>query len=359
MVVGNVVVVTGNTAGAGDTGTFKKEAAPEDVRGFDAQSGKLLWTFHVVPRPGEFGGDTWGNDSWKIAGDLGAWNPMTADEDLGYVYHSADRADRVGVGRVAAGRQPVRRLARRARRQDRQARLAFPDRASQPLGMGERRAGDARRHHRRRPAHQGGDAAEQERLPVRRSIAPTASRCGRSKSARCRSRTVAWRDARRRRSRSRRKPPAFDRQGVTDAGSDRLHAGAEGARAGHRQGIRHRSDVHAAVDHHRGTRHQPRHADAAGLVGRGELEHRRVRSRDRASTARCSASLPGPSNRAIKEDDEPGSDDGVRERRARFPTSTGCRSSRGRTAASPRSISTPARRCGWSPTATARAITRC
>jgi quinoprotein glucose dehydrogenase len=86
MVVGNVVVVTGNTAGAGDTGTFKKEAAPEDVRGFDAVSGKLLWTFHVVPHPGEFGNETWGNDSWKIAGDLGAWNPMTADEELGYVY---------------------------------------------------------------------------------------------------------------------------------------------------------------------------------------------------------------------------------------------------------------------------------
>jgi glucose dehydrogenase len=86
LVVGDVVVVTGNTNGAGDTGTFRKEAAPEDVRGFDARSGKLLWTFHVVPRPGEFGVDTWGNESWKIAGDLGAWNPMTADEELGYVY---------------------------------------------------------------------------------------------------------------------------------------------------------------------------------------------------------------------------------------------------------------------------------
>jgi quinoprotein glucose dehydrogenase len=86
LVVGNVVVVTGNTNGAGDTGTFKKEAAPEDVRGFDAETGKLLWTFHVVPRPGEFGIETWGNESWKIAGDLGAWNPMTADEELGYVY---------------------------------------------------------------------------------------------------------------------------------------------------------------------------------------------------------------------------------------------------------------------------------
>jgi len=85
LVLGNVVVVTGNTGGAGDGGNTK-EAAPEDVRGFDAESGRLLWTFHVVPQPGEFGNDTWGNGSWKIAGDLGAWNPMTADEELGYVY---------------------------------------------------------------------------------------------------------------------------------------------------------------------------------------------------------------------------------------------------------------------------------
>ena len=85
LVIGNVVVVTGNTAGAGDGGN-RKEAAPEDVRGFDAETGKHLWTFHVVPRPGEFGNDTWGNDSWKIAGDLGAWNPMTGDEELGHVY---------------------------------------------------------------------------------------------------------------------------------------------------------------------------------------------------------------------------------------------------------------------------------
>ena len=91
LVVGNVVVITGTTGGAGDTGTFKKEAAPQDVRGYDAVSGKLLWTFHVVPREGEFGVDTWGKDengvdSWRYAGDLGAWNQMTADEELGMVY---------------------------------------------------------------------------------------------------------------------------------------------------------------------------------------------------------------------------------------------------------------------------------
>jgi quinoprotein glucose dehydrogenase len=85
LVMGNIVVVTGNTGGAGDGGN-RKEAVPEDVRAFDAQSGRLLWTFHVVPQAGEFGTDTWGNDSWRIAGDLGAWNPMTGDEELGLVY---------------------------------------------------------------------------------------------------------------------------------------------------------------------------------------------------------------------------------------------------------------------------------
>ena len=59
IVVGNVIVVTGNTAGAGDGGV-KKEAAREDVRGFDVRTGALLWAFYVVPQAGEFGNDTWG-----------------------------------------------------------------------------------------------------------------------------------------------------------------------------------------------------------------------------------------------------------------------------------------------------------
>jgi len=86
IVVGDVVVVAGNLDGAGDGGTQWKNSAPEDVRGFDARTGKLLWTFHVVPRPGEFGADTWGNDSGKFSGDLGSWCCISADESLGHVY---------------------------------------------------------------------------------------------------------------------------------------------------------------------------------------------------------------------------------------------------------------------------------
>jgi quinoprotein glucose dehydrogenase len=85
IVVGDVVVVAGITGGAGDGGV-KREAAPEDVRGFDARTGRLLWTFHVVPHPGEPGNETWGEDSWKFSGDLGSWCCLSADEDLGYVY---------------------------------------------------------------------------------------------------------------------------------------------------------------------------------------------------------------------------------------------------------------------------------
>jgi quinoprotein glucose dehydrogenase len=85
IVVGNVVVVAGYTNGAGDSGN-KKERARDDIRGFDVRSGALLWTFHVVPQQGEPGVDSWGNDSWKYAGDLGAWNPLSADDELGYVY---------------------------------------------------------------------------------------------------------------------------------------------------------------------------------------------------------------------------------------------------------------------------------
>ena len=86
IVVGDVVVIAGNLDGAGDGGTQWKGSPPEDVRGYDARSGKLLWTFHVVPRGTEFGADSWGADSGKFSGDLGSWCCISADEALGHVY---------------------------------------------------------------------------------------------------------------------------------------------------------------------------------------------------------------------------------------------------------------------------------
>ena len=85
IVVGDVVITAGITGGAGDGGVIR-EAVPEDVRAYDARTGRRLWTFHVVPKPGEEGHESWGEDSWRYSGDLGSWCCVTADEELGHVY---------------------------------------------------------------------------------------------------------------------------------------------------------------------------------------------------------------------------------------------------------------------------------
>lgn len=59
---------------------------PGDVRGFDARSGALKWTFHTVPLKGEHGYDTWLDGSADRNGNANIWAPMSADEELGLVY---------------------------------------------------------------------------------------------------------------------------------------------------------------------------------------------------------------------------------------------------------------------------------
>jgi len=56
------------------------------VRAFDVKTGKHLWTFNTIPRPGEFGNDTWENESWAINGNTGVWTQITVDEEAGLVY---------------------------------------------------------------------------------------------------------------------------------------------------------------------------------------------------------------------------------------------------------------------------------
>ena len=57
-----------------------------DIMAFDVRTGRKLWTFHTIPRRGEFGADTWLNNSNEFSGNAGAWTPFTVDEELGYVY---------------------------------------------------------------------------------------------------------------------------------------------------------------------------------------------------------------------------------------------------------------------------------
>ena len=56
------------------------------VRAYDVRTGKKLWQFNTIPKPGEFGIETWENDSWAVNGNAGVWTQITVDEDLGLVY---------------------------------------------------------------------------------------------------------------------------------------------------------------------------------------------------------------------------------------------------------------------------------
>lgn len=95
------VVIVGN--GVGDRLVYPNDP-PGDVRAFDARTGKIVWTFRPLPRPGEFGHDTWGGDSWKFTGHTNVWAPMSLDETRGLVYLpvSTPSNDYYGVRRPGA-----------------------------------------------------------------------------------------------------------------------------------------------------------------------------------------------------------------------------------------------------------------
>jgi len=77
-------------------------ASPGDVRAYDVRSGKLRWSFHTIPHPGEFGHDTWPKDAWKTSGAANNWAGMTADVARGIVYIPTGSAafDFYGADRV-------------------------------------------------------------------------------------------------------------------------------------------------------------------------------------------------------------------------------------------------------------------
>lgn len=62
------------------------DAIPSDIHAYDVRSGKLVWIFHTIPRPGEFGYETWPKDAWKTAGGVHNWNEMTVDEKRGIAF---------------------------------------------------------------------------------------------------------------------------------------------------------------------------------------------------------------------------------------------------------------------------------
>jgi quinoprotein glucose dehydrogenase len=61
-------------------------SAPGDIRAYDVRTGALVWTFHTVPRPGEFGYETWPPDAWKTVGGANNWGEQSVDAARGIVY---------------------------------------------------------------------------------------------------------------------------------------------------------------------------------------------------------------------------------------------------------------------------------
>ena len=103
-VVVNDVIVIGGVPTAPD-GNFM----PGDIRGFDVRSGKLAWTFNVIPEFGEVGNDTWLKDSYAYSGAAGVWGLISADDELGYVYVATETPSSRG-GDFWGGQRPGNNL---------------------------------------------------------------------------------------------------------------------------------------------------------------------------------------------------------------------------------------------------------
>ena len=84
LVAKDVVIV--GAAHRGGAAPRSKTNAKGYIRGFDVKTGKRLWIFHTIPLPGEYGNETWQNDSWAYSGNTGMWGPFSVDEELETVY---------------------------------------------------------------------------------------------------------------------------------------------------------------------------------------------------------------------------------------------------------------------------------
>ncbi len=82
VIYGDLVIV-GN--GVADKLAFKKDP-PGDVRAYDAHTGTLVWSFHTVPRKGEYGSESWENGANEFTGHTNVWAPMTLDAARGLLY---------------------------------------------------------------------------------------------------------------------------------------------------------------------------------------------------------------------------------------------------------------------------------
>ena len=84
-IVVNGTIIVGNSAEQGYN-QARIENIPGDILAYDAATGDFKWKFNVIPRPGEYGHETWENDAWQWTGDVSSWAPLSADQNLNLVY---------------------------------------------------------------------------------------------------------------------------------------------------------------------------------------------------------------------------------------------------------------------------------
>ncbi|HET7696590.1 MAG TPA: PQQ-binding-like beta-propeller repeat protein, partial [Vicinamibacterales bacterium] len=91
------LVIVGSATGEGYM------SPPGDIRAYDVLTGRLVWTFHTVPRPGEFGYETWPKDAYKYIGGTNTWGEVSVDAERGIAFFPTGSptfdyygADRVG-----------------------------------------------------------------------------------------------------------------------------------------------------------------------------------------------------------------------------------------------------------------------
>jgi len=81
---------------------------PGDLRAYHVITGKMVWSFHTIPHPSEFGYETWPKDAWKYSGGTNTWGEITLDEKRGIAYFPTGSptydyygADRIGTNLFA------------------------------------------------------------------------------------------------------------------------------------------------------------------------------------------------------------------------------------------------------------------
>ncbi len=125
---------------------------PGDIRAYDVITGKMAWQFHTIPRPGEFGYETWPAEAYKYSGAANNWGSMSVDDERGIVYVPTGSAtyDFYGADRVGQDLFANCLIAIDARY--REAPVALPDGAPRSVGSRQRLGADARHRPPRRPA---------------------------------------------------------------------------------------------------------------------------------------------------------------------------------------------------------------